>query len=340
MRWKPAKAFLVDDRNALVHEFTLDPTCAVPFPEAVAAGALHANGAAVRVSRFFAQTVRAGGMALVVLSNGPAEPETVELSRQILLGTLSRLGDWARDRLELARAEELRLESERRRIASWSANVQARERGVAGLQEATAVTHERIAADAAALASRAQAHSANETALKDREAIVGRREAAVGSREAEADTRIVQDRAAFDAVVAKEKSEFAAWRDAEKAAIESAREEIETKSRTTEARDEGTRDREAHAELVERALSEREARLSAAESNVLEREREIAGREAESESFFQELSVKVAQNAKWEKSLRATAADIERRAKELGVDVDVPKRESEPARGKRASAKT
>src|SRR5947209_4133695 len=225
MRWKPAKAFLVDDRNVLVHEFTLDPTCAVPFPEAVAAGALNANGAAVRVSRFFAQTVRAGGMALVVLSNGPAEPETVELSRQVLLGTLSRLAYWARDRLELARAEEARLESERRRIASWSANVQARERGVAGLQEATAVTHERIAADAAALASRAQAHSANEAALKEREATVERRETAVGSREAEADTRIVQDRAAFDGVAAREKSEFAAWRDAEKAAIESAREE-------------------------------------------------------------------------------------------------------------------
>ena len=49
--------------------------------------------------------------------------------------------------------------------------------------------------------------------------------------------------------------------------------------------------------------------------------------------------MKVAQNAKWEKGLRATAADIERRAKELGVDVDVPKREAETVRAKKAGAK-
>jgi len=49
--------------------------------------------------------------------------------------------------------------------------------------------------------------------------------------------------------------------------------------------------------------------------------------------------VKVAQNAKWEKGLRATAADLERRAKDLGVDVDVRKGEAETVRTKKAGAK-
>src|SRR2546428_2995676 len=107
MRWRPAKGFLLDERNVPVHEFVLDPACAVTFAEASAAGALQAEGAAVRVGRYHAQTVRAGGIALVIVANGPGEPESIEFLRQ-LLGAPARLAGTARDRLELARAGEER----------------------------------------------------------------------------------------------------------------------------------------------------------------------------------------------------------------------------------------
>ena len=35
MRWRPAKAFLLDERNALVQEIALDPQCGVTLPEAM-----------------------------------------------------------------------------------------------------------------------------------------------------------------------------------------------------------------------------------------------------------------------------------------------------------------
>src|SRR2546426_4169445 len=194
MRWRPAKAFLLDERNALVHELTLDPSCTISLPEAIAAGALNANGVGVRVSRYHGQAVRAGGMALLVLSNGPPEPETVELARQLLLGTLARLRDSARDRLDLARTEEARLDSERRRVAAWTADVQARERGVAGLHEATVVSQGRIATNAAAAASRAQALSSGEASLAARETAVAARENEIVARAADADARITREK--------------------------------------------------------------------------------------------------------------------------------------------------
>src|SRR3990170_1890530 len=161
MRWKPAKAFLLDERSALVHEFALDPACGVTFQDAFAAQAFVALGAPVRVGRYHAQTVRANGLSLTVVAHGPPEGDEVELLRRLLAEVQGRFEDRVKDRLALARREEARL-------AAQAADVRARVRGVAGLQEAIAVAHARIAGEAAALTVRSAALAAGEASVAAR----------------------------------------------------------------------------------------------------------------------------------------------------------------------------
>jgi len=408
MRWRPAKGFLLDERNVPVHEFVLDPACAVTFAEASAAGALQAEGAAVRVGRYYAQTVRAGGIALLILANGPGEPESIEFLRQ-LLGAPARLADTARDRLELARTEEARLAAESRRLAAHAADVNARARGVAGLHEATAGAHGRITVEAAALATRSAALVTGEASVKERESELGRRDAELRDRGATIDAQIAKERSEFETFAARERDALEALRtkltdrsnasDAQekdlgerlKALDERARilaeQEAAVAARTTEwegraaamhaqdadltqrsdsasgrereiesrsadlvklreqldgleSREEEVHRRSEKLEAAESALASREDAVSEIQAGLDAREKELEKREAEAESFFEELSVKIAKNAKWEKALRTTAADLERQAKDLGVDADaIPKRDADAERkraGKRA----
>jgi len=329
MRWRPAKAFLLDERGTLVHEFALDPACAVTVQEAIAAGARFTEGAAVRVGRYHAQTVRTNGALLVVVSQAPAEPEGIELTRQLLLWTRATLAETVKDRLELARTEEARLEAERRRLAALAADVGARARGVAGFHEAASAVQIRIAAEASALATRSASLVAGEASVADREAALARREAELQAKAAESESRIARDRA-----------EFEAWRAREATALEAASTELAAKSQATDEKAAVNEERLAALEANARALAEREAAVTEARMGLGTRERDLEAREAEAEAFFEELSVKVAKTAKWEGALRATAVELERRAKDLGVDVDaVPKREPDPARGKRAGGK-
>jgi len=166
-RWLTAKAFLLDERNGLVHEFALDPTCSVSFQDAHVAGAFMAVGAPVPLGRYFAQTVRANGLSLTVVGNAPPEVDQIEFLRRILGQLQERFEDRVKDRLELARAEEARVEAERRRVAAEAAGVHLRVRGVAHLQDAVAATSARLAAAASALAAREAALTEREAGLKD-----------------------------------------------------------------------------------------------------------------------------------------------------------------------------
>jgi hypothetical protein len=317
MRWRPAKAFLLDERGVVLHEFALDPACGVTVREAIAAGAILAEGAAIRVGRYHAQTLRTNGAALVVVSQAPAEPAEIELTRQLLLWTRATLAETVKDRLELARTEEARLEAERRRLAAQAADVGARARGVAGFHEASSAAHGRLATAAASLETRYAALVAGESSLAEREAALARRGAEIHVKAAEAD----------------------AAAELERTALEMLRAELAAKGQAVDEKAAINEERLAALEANARAVAEREAGVTEARMGLSQRERELEARESESESFFQELSVKVAKTAKWEGALRATATELERRAKELGVDLDVPRREPEPAKGKRAVGK-
>lgn len=161
-RWITAKAFLLDERNGFVHEFALDPTCTVSYQDAYAAGAFAAVGAPVPLGRYFAQTVRANGLAVTVVGHSRPEVDQIEFLRHLLGRLQERFEDRVMDRLELARNEEARVEAERRRLAAESAAVQLRARGVARLQEALAAGAARLAAETSALASREAALAARE----------------------------------------------------------------------------------------------------------------------------------------------------------------------------------
>ena len=187
MRWKPAKAFLLDERSALVHEFALDPACGVTYQDAYGAQAFAAAGASTRVGRYHAQTVRANGLALTVVASGSPEPDEVELLRYLLGRIQERFEDRVKDRLELARREEARL-------AALAVDLHTRTRGVAGLQESIAAALARLAAGAPALAIRSAGLVGAEASVAAREAELAEREA--GLRELAAKVETIEAREA------------------------------------------------------------------------------------------------------------------------------------------------
>src|SRR5205823_13019247 len=61
-RWRPAKAFLIDEKDQMLREFTLDPSCRVTYDQAVQAGVLNAIDTPVKVLKYRGQTVRGNAM--------------------------------------------------------------------------------------------------------------------------------------------------------------------------------------------------------------------------------------------------------------------------------------
>src|SRR2546427_559132 len=83
-RWRPAKAFLVDDSNRMIREFTLDPSCQVTYDQAVQAGILDAVDKPIKVAKYHGQTVRGDALGVVLLAYGPVTLEHVEFAREML----------------------------------------------------------------------------------------------------------------------------------------------------------------------------------------------------------------------------------------------------------------
>src|SRR3989449_11265147 len=74
-RWRPAKAFLVDDSGRMLREFTLDSACLVTYDQAVQAGILDAVEKPIKVAKYHGQTVRGDALAGVVPPHGPGPAE-------------------------------------------------------------------------------------------------------------------------------------------------------------------------------------------------------------------------------------------------------------------------
>src|SRR2546427_11323089 len=73
-RWRPAKAFLVDDSGRMLREFTLDSACLVTYDQAVQAGILDAVEKPIKGAKYHGQTIRGDALGGVLPASrcGPA----------------------------------------------------------------------------------------------------------------------------------------------------------------------------------------------------------------------------------------------------------------------------
>src|SRR2546422_4824111 len=83
-RWRPAKAFLVDDSGRMLREFTLDSACLVTYDQAVQAGILDAVEKPIKVAKYHGQTVRGDALAGVRLPFRPVTPEQAAVAREMV----------------------------------------------------------------------------------------------------------------------------------------------------------------------------------------------------------------------------------------------------------------
>ncbi len=173
-RGRLAKAFLVDDRNALLREIALDPACGLTYDQAVAAGALAAEAGPVQVAKLHAQTVRGGALGLVLLTEGPAADGDLAFARELLAGLQDRFDHAVRARLEVALRAEQDAVRARKDLEATQAEVRARSRGLAGVADVVTAASQRIAAETAAVHAKARDVERREEELRtDRQACDG-----------------------------------------------------------------------------------------------------------------------------------------------------------------------
>src|SRR3989475_1642023 len=125
-RWRPAKAFLVDERGKMLREFTLDPSCQVTYDQAVQAGVLDAVEKPIKVSKYHGQTVRGDALAVVLLAYGPVTIEQVEFAREMLVQVQDKFEDAVKQRLEEARLRETELAAQTKDLEERRVGIEAR----------------------------------------------------------------------------------------------------------------------------------------------------------------------------------------------------------------------
>ncbi|MGQ0796536.1 MAG: DNRLRE domain-containing protein, partial [Methanobacteriota archaeon] len=146
-RWRPAKAFLVDEYGQLIREFTLDSACGITYEEVVNAGALDAQEKAIRVSRYHAQTVAGDALAVVLLAYGPVTLEHVEFAREMLVNIQDKFDDRVKGRLDEARAAETEAAASSHALESDRAAFEAQSKAFAGVMDAITTAQTKIAAE-------------------------------------------------------------------------------------------------------------------------------------------------------------------------------------------------
>ena len=135
-RWRPAKAFLVDEYGQLIREFTLDAACQITYEQVVEAGALEAQEKPIKVARYHAQTVAGDALAVVLLAVGPVTPDQIEFAREMLVNIQDKFDVRLKERLEETRALETEVQEIQRWIAQDRAAAEAKSRALAGVMDA------------------------------------------------------------------------------------------------------------------------------------------------------------------------------------------------------------
>src|SRR5256886_2650567 len=223
-RWRPAKAFLVDERGKMLREFPLDPSCQVTYDQAVQAGVLDAFEKTIKVTKYDGQTVRGDALAVVLLAYGPVTVEQVEFAREMLVQVQDKFEDAVKQRLEEARLRETELaaqtkdleerrvgveartgeldavqpqmDEQRTRIGSAQAAIDAKEEGLKR-REVQVAENRKVIDDLAReletlrtdLDTRTGQVLAGETELTEKSSAIRERETAVGTNEAQLNER-------------------------------------------------------------------------------------------------------------------------------------------------------
>jgi len=155
-RWRPAKAFLVDDNGRMLREFTLDPSCQVTYDQAVQAGILDAVDKPIKVTKYHGQTVRGDALGVVLLAYGPVTLEHVEFAREMLVQIQDKFEDAVKQRLEEARAQEANVAAQTEGLETRRTEVEARAAEVGSMTQQAQAVQTKIAADTEALEAKEQ----------------------------------------------------------------------------------------------------------------------------------------------------------------------------------------
>src|SRR5437867_12662441 len=155
-RWRPAKAFLVDDSGRMLREFTLDPACQVTYDQAVQAGILDAVDKPIKVTKYHGQTVRGDALGVVLLAYGPVTLEHVEFAREMLVQIQDKFEDSVKQRLGEARAQEANVATQMEGLESRRADVETRAAEVESMTQQAQAVQTKIAADTEALEAKEQ----------------------------------------------------------------------------------------------------------------------------------------------------------------------------------------
>jgi len=166
-RWRPTKAFLVDERGRMIREFTLDPSCQVSYDEAVKAGALDAVEKPIKVAKYHAQTVRGDALAVVLLAVGPVTVEQVEFAREMLVQIQDKFEDAVKSRLEEARAYEAELGTRANAVEEQQAAMETRAAEIESMMQQVETSQSEVSAESAAIATREQSLEAREVRLAE-----------------------------------------------------------------------------------------------------------------------------------------------------------------------------
>src|SRR5881296_3516936 len=155
-RWRPAKAFLVDDNSRMIREFTLDPSCQVTYDQAVQAGILDAVDKPIKVAKYHGQTVRGDALGVVLLAYGPVTLEHVEFAREMLVQIQDKFEDAVKQRLEEARAQEASVATQMEGLESRRTEVETRAAEVESMTQRAEARETKIAADTESLEAKEQ----------------------------------------------------------------------------------------------------------------------------------------------------------------------------------------
>src|SRR2546428_817387 len=155
-RWRPAKAFLVDDSGRMIREFTLDPSCQVTYDQAVQAGILDAVDKPIKVAKYHGQTVRGDALGVVLLAYGPVTLEHVEFAREMLVQIQDKFEDAVKQRLEEARAQEANVATQMEGLETRRTEAETTAAEVESMTQQAQAVQTKIASDTEALEAKEQ----------------------------------------------------------------------------------------------------------------------------------------------------------------------------------------
>jgi len=283
-RWRPAKAFLVDERKRLLREFTLDPGCEVTYDQALKAGAYDAVEKPVKVSKYHARTVKGDALAVMLLAYGPVSAEQIDFAREMLVNIQDNFEDAVKVRLEAARAVEENLDASMREVEADREALAARSKAFAGAMDAATLALSKTAAESVAIRAKVVDTDTREVRLEEelRELEAFRQEmetrkVSMGSKGAELKTREAGIASLETSLrenadrLAREQAEFegkARELESDRAEVAQFRQEIEEETARVMAESEKVEEKA-------KDLSQWESRLREQEGTVTRRETEI-----------------------------------------------------------------